>query len=333
MIHTPKKMTLYHHLLCLLHKVFGVVGLHHHQKIRTEFSPQETSDILAAWIKSGKPFMASRFGAVEIGSVANYYSIKYQKHNVWKYLTNRQCEWWWNEGSRFCMRNNAGFFPTDDANLELFGELMLEDMKNIDVLFSWQEKEVIFREQLQKAKKVGFIWIDPFWCERPWTSTLAGKTVLVVHPFANEIYSQYKNKRKMLHANPDILPEFNLITIKAVQSIGGNDDYEDWFDALEAMKAQISAVDFDVCLLGCGAYGMPLAAFIKRLGKQAIHFGGSLQLLFGIKGKRWESEDYGRNYFSDKKGKYPSLINEHWIRPYDSSKFNGAEKVENGCYW
>ena len=27
--------------------------------------------------------------------------------------------------------------------------------------------------------------------------------------------------------------------------------------------------------LGCGAYGFPLAAHVKRMGKKAIHMGGS----------------------------------------------------------
>ena len=44
-----------------------------------------------------------------------------------------------------------------------------------------------------------------------------------------------------------------------------------------------------VALLGCGAYGMPLGAFIKDgLKKPAIHVDGVLQLLFEIKGKRWD---------------------------------------------
>ena len=42
--------------------------------------------------------------------------------------------------------------------------------------------------------------------------------------------------------------------------------------------------DFDVALIGCGAYGFPLAAKLKTAGKQAIHLGGVLQALFGIKG-------------------------------------------------
>lgn len=50
------------------------------------------------------------------------------------------------------------------------------------------------------------------------------------------------------------------------------------------MEQDISKIEFDVCLLGCGAYGMPLAAYIKeKLQKTAIHIGGSLQLFLVLK--------------------------------------------------
>jgi hypothetical protein len=36
----------------------------------------------------------------------------------------------------------------------------------------------------------------------------------------------------------------------------------------------IDCLEFDVALIGAGAYGLPLAACVKRLGKKAIHMGG-----------------------------------------------------------
>lgn len=85
------------------------------------------------------------------------------------------------------------------------------------------------------------------------------------------------------------MPDFDLITIKAVQSLGGGEQFQSWFDALDWMKAEIDKHDYDICLIGCGAYGFPLAAHVKRLGKKAFHLGGALQLVFGIRGRRWEN--------------------------------------------
>ena len=109
--------------------------------------------------------------------------------------------------------------------------------------------------------------------------------------------------------------------MKPVQSIGDNKiayNYESWFDALKDMKKQIKTIDFDIALIGAGAYGLFLADYCKSLGKKAVHMGGDTQLLFGIKGKRWD--DYG-------------IYNEYWVRPSEEDKPLGAEKVEGGCYW
>lgn len=298
-----------------------------------EMDADVAAKIIYDKISEGKPLMVSRFGAVEISALLNYCGIKSQRHNVWKFIKGQESEWWWNEGTRHCMKYNAGFFPNDDESLSRFGELMLRCIPDIDILLSWQPGEVYFKELLKKATLVGFIFVDPYWSKKPWTKVLKGKKVLVVHPFAQEIQYQYIHNRTKLFKNPEILPEFNLKTFQAVQSIGGNTQFQSWFEALKYMEDQIDKEDYDICLLGCGAYGMPLAAHIKETGKQAIHFGGSLQLLFGIRGKRWETNHYGFDYFADGIGKYPELINEYWIRPFNSSKFDGSQNVEGGCYW
>lgn len=78
--------------------------------------------------------------------------------------------------------------------------------------------------------------------------------------------------------------------------------------------------DFDVALIGCGAYGFQLASRIKKMGKVSIHMGGALQTLFGIKGSRWDKQ-------------YSSMYNNAWVYPSAAETPAGAEKVEGGCYW
>jgi hypothetical protein len=97
----------------------------------------------------------------------------------------------------------------------------------------------------------------------------------------------------------------------------------DWFEALKHMEDEISQLDFDIALIGCGAYGMALAAHVKRMGKQAVHLAGWTQMLFGIYGNRWLRDQPA----------YAKFINGYWIRPSESEKPKGAEKVEGGCYW
>lgn len=100
--------------------------------------------------------------------------------------------------------------------------------------------------------------------------------------------------------------------------------FQNWFEALDFMTQEISKIDFDIALIGCGAYGFPLASNIKNMGKIAIHCGGATQLFFGIKGKRWEIEqpDVGKKLFND-----------YWVRPSKEETISDSEKIENGCYW
>lgn len=103
--------------------------------------------------------------------------------------------------------------------------------------------------------------------------------------------------------------------------------FNTWFDALDYMKSEIDKCDYDVCLIGCGAYGFPLAAHVKHNGKQAIHLGGTLQLLFGIKGNRWFDPD------SFLYPKFKELLNENWVKPLETEKPLVANQIEGGCYW
>lgn len=217
------------------------------------------------------------------------------------------------------MRINAGFFPCEKSYLKRFTKIMLEDIKQIDILVSWRPEEIFFQKSLRKSFRIGLADLVPSNDQSFWTHELKGKHVLVIHPFAESIEKQYKNREKLFD-NPDTLPELaSLRTIKAVQTIAGNSmGFGDWFEALEHMKQEIDKHDFDVALTGCGAYGLPLAAYIKRKGKKSIHMGGSLQLLFGIKGKRWDNSP---------------LYNEHWTSPSASERPANLNMVENGCYW
>ena len=88
------------------------------------------------------------------------------------------------------------------------------------------------------------------------------------------------------------------------------------------MCNQIKKTEFDIAIIGCGAYGFPLAAFVKKLGKKAIHLGGATQILFGIKGKRWD------NFETISK-----LYNQHWVYPDKSEYPDNYKMVGEGCYW
>lgn len=272
-----------------------------------------------------EPCMIARFGANELSCLVNYLGIsnKKQYKSYWKYINSQSPEWWWEKSLIKQMQTHAGFFPGKIDKIEQFCELMLNDIKEVDILGSWLKEEVFFQKELEPAKKVVLEDLEPFFCNYPWTQALEGKKVLIVHPFAETIELQYK-KRDVLFKN-NLLPKFELKTIKAVQSIAGiKTEFSDWFEALESMKNKIDQVDYDICIIGAGAYGFPLAAHVKRRGKKAIHLAGVTQLLFGIKGKRWETYVVWP---------YTNLYNEYWVRPHENEKPQNANLIEGACYW
>lgn len=301
------------------------------------YNRQSSNDIIYNLLKSGKPCMISRFGTTELNCINNYLCVQKGKTHFFKclkeYIIDNTHTPWWNEDHFFTMQKTAGLFPPSMQTAQKFSEISLEAAANIDILGCHQYYEKFM--PIQKAKKVQLEMLYPFFVEQPWTRALKGKRVLVVHPFDSTIQLQYK-KRNVLFENPDILPDFELLTLKAEQTIGGESRFDSWFEALDYMKAEIAKIDFDVCILGCGAYGMPLASYVKNLGKQAIHLGGGTQLLFGIKGKRW-MEQYNDVWHYrpgiDININYRPLFNKHWVYPQKSEKPKSADKVEDGCYW
>ena len=277
------------------------------------------------------PCMIARFGAFEFATIRNFIGVKVQKHSFISYITGKSEQWWWEDKLLNLMQSNAGFFPANHENAIKFGRLMLEDTKLLDILGVWMEDYIALNAFYPaNLKFVHVSSLEPFWAKINWTMALESKRVLVIHPFAELIESQYRNKREQL----GLLPLFELKTIKAVQSIGGyNVQFQNWFEALHYMEEEIDKADFDVALLGCGAYGFPLAAYIKRKGKKAVHLGGALQLLFGIRGKRWEDPNFGVVGWGLKKGSYLALMNEYWVRPDRKNTPKNADKVEGACYW
>ena len=312
--------------LKVLRKVYGKCLDIPQTKAFGENDAEKASQIIYNVLMSPKPCMIARFGATELSCLANYIGVTQHQNRFLDYIKGLSHPWWWEPNRMNQMGKLSGFFPISTVKIQQFCALMLRDIPQVDVLGSWLPREDLFDLALSNSQKVNLELLNPYSSKTPWTKALSGKKVLVVHPFARTIERQYK-KRKLLFKD-DLLPQFELKTVQAVMSFAGNKvDYADWFEALEAMKAQIDQHDYDICLIGCGAYGFPLAAHVKRMGKKGFHLGGSLQLLFGIRGKRWENPNYSSQYH------YAQLINEHWVRPDDAEKPAGAMQVEGGCYW
>lgn len=277
-------------------------------------SSEEINLTIKNAILSGIPFLAGRFGATELFAVRTFDFCVHSKYD--KALS--QMQMW------------SGFFPPTEKMGVKFKNLMVESIPEADAMGIWMLpfEEYYLKKYGKKELAITYLldlepWSAP---KNPWSAALKGKKVLVIHPFNNTIEKQYA-KHTLLYPETNILPEFELKTLKAVQTIAGEKDgrFETWFEALEWMYQQAMKIDFDIAIIGCGAYGFPLAAKIKKAGKQAIHMAGATQLLFGIKGRRWEDNSvfaYVQKFFNDA-----------WVYPDEDDRPQNASKVENGCYW
>ncbi|HJH72136.1 MAG TPA: hypothetical protein OIM39_13950 [Bacteroidaceae bacterium] len=294
-----------------------------------DLKDQEANDYVFELLASGKPAMVSKFGSVELSNLVSRHideTTGLTKEVIHDYLhfKNVQIAYWaWLKN----LCSNAGFFPYDlDLGLKWY-HLMMEDIKQVDILGSYIYEEKYIANFMNCSKRINIDgYFSPFRWKNPWTKILKDKKVLIVHPFVESIKYQYEHNREKLFDNPDVLPKFQeLILVKAVQTQANAKDprFKTWFEALQYMKDEIDKYDYDIALIGCGAYGMCLAAHVKRKGKQAVHLASMTQMLFGIYGKRWlDSEPECRKY-----------INKYWIRPNENERPVGAEKIEGGCYW
>lgn len=297
---------------------------------REVLSAKEGNLKLKELIEKGEPFAAARYGGTETKTIADvlYTQAGGKLGGVSDKTLDR-------------IMKLSGFFPADKKLLNKFTDLYMECSPKLDMLGVWN---ILLQSYLADEKAVNATlaelnMFEPYYFAKPWTQALKGKKVLVVHPFAGTIEKQYE-KRKAIFSNwselikyttgevadesIEVMPEFTLTTVKAVQTLAGEKDdrFGDWFEALNYMYEECMKQDFDIALIGCGAYGLPLAVKLKEAGKQAVHVGGALQLFFGIKGSRWDNHD-----------RISKLYNDAWVRPGDEDKIKASGVVEGSCYW
>lgn len=296
----------------------------------TLMSGEQLNDYIYKGLLNDEPFMVARFGSVELDSALYTYLCELPLLERYKLYVQKKIPFIrYNEDyARHLMNplcNNAGFFPNDISLLSKYSNRLLNmdtpcldccccsQWVNEDLAFNFFPNNIVFSELND---------MEPYDYSQPWSRALKGKRVLVVHPFADTIVKQY-SKRDLLWANNDVLPEFELYTIKAVQSIAGEKtQFNNWFEALHYMENQMDSIDYDIAIIGCGAYGFSLAAHAKRSGKKAVHLGGATQILFGIKGKRWDDMPAVNKFYNDS-----------WVYPSAEETPKDNKKVEDGCYW
>ena len=225
------------------------------------------------------------------------------------------------------LAEQSGVFPNTEEVFHRFAEIYLERLRSLDGSAVWQNTSEgrILREFAPSAQWVSIKGLEPYLFTRPWSRALAGKRVLVIHPFEDSIRSQFERRDLIWREMPGVLPDCDIEVIRAPYGFSKT-EFRDWFEMLQWLETQVveafAKARFHVALIGCGAAGIPLAAKVKQMGGIGIHLGGPLQLLFGIRGRRW-----------DQRLEFHRVFNEHWVRPRPEETPDAAAKVDGGGYW
>ncbi len=276
---------------------------------------EEGNQLIYELLTDDQPQLICRMGSAELVVLLNYQFKQTGKLKEWDYPKI-------NEG---LFRMNAVFPPTADT-LKKFSELYLSCLPAIDAFAVWYNygEHTLHQTYFSTAPLFPIETLEPFRFQTPWSRALAGKKILVVSPFEVSVKKQYENKQ-FLFENNDVLPECELMVYRSFNSYTDEPaDGCDWFWYLEKMNQQIAAIEFDIALVAAGPFGLPLAATIKAMGKKAVHVGGALQLLFGIKGNRWEERP-----------EFAAFMNEYWIKPSGNEVPPQKVKtsIDNSSYW
>lgn len=281
----------------------------------------DANSMISQAITEYRPLMAARLGRGEVRFLSKI--LLRRGLGASEVLLHR-----WLEGSDLIWAGKDSWFrrslgasiPRANKLLDLY----LGAMRNTDLLGSWSPGETIFASHLEGSFLDTLASLEPFRHEVPWSKELAGRKVLVVHPFARTIRGQYQHVRHHLFGDKNVLPDFDLLTLTPfMEGIRNPAAGQDLVSQFEQVRDEMLAEDFDVTLIGAGPMGFLLASEAKKHGRIAVHLGGATQLLFGIRGRRWDRAETADLFY-----------NEFWVRPAGDEtpeSFGGA--YDNGDYW
>ncbi len=275
--------------------------------------------VLERAIRDATPFAAGKMGSDEVRALAVF-----KKREEARAKGKAPPPY-----STYILRNvhtNCGVFPKNEKSFDHWAERYLDAVKACDALAAWDVagEAVILKTFCPKTTLLQLVSLEPYFSENPWTRSLEGKRVLVISPFVDTIRGQYA-RRKQVWGNRHVLPDFELLTIRAPLSAGlVPSKHPDWVASFEELKGQMDGLAYDVALIGAGAFSLPLAVHAKARGKIGIHLGGALQILFGVAGHRWKTNP-----------RFMPFFNEAWTGPSKEETPKDVDKKRNGSpdYW
>lgn len=158
----------------------------------------------------------------------------------------------------------------------------------------------------------------------PTFKLIGDKKVLVISSFSDLIKQQYESG-KVYKLGIDFPKIHALDCVTTPYCFLNQGPHQNYFETVESIFKEIQTKDFDIALLGCGAYGHMLTHKIhSELKKDAIYIGGPITNFFGILSTRELNHGMGKDI----------VLNEYWITTIpESFRPSNYKYIEDGCYW
>lgn len=274
-------------------------------------------------LSASEPFFVGRNGTIEI-EVLFFWSL---------YRPSRP----YLDHVRLQIERNAGIFPSTDESIDRWCEEYCVSLRLMNGgPAGWYQptahiENSILDFQAPHAFRTPLRSLEPYYVPAGsrWTEKLAGKKVTVVSSFTDTIQRQLLRQKEIW---PNGLLDISGVDWSFVRTgyapitAAGNaewpDDCTTWEEAVEYVILQVQNRGSEVALIGCGGLGMIIAGRLKELGISSIVLGGAIQVLFGIKGRRWARHDVISGFWNDA-----------WVSPSADEVPGAAKTIEGGCYW
>lgn len=238
----------------------------------------------------------------------------------------------------FILERNAGVFPMDrSGNFTAWREASIEATKCADALaMGWYEplaerEAQCFKHWGVTAKPLALRDLEPYYApyDKQWTIHLRNHTVAVVTSFAQTASTQVGRAHE-IWGDRIVIPgdiEWRFIQTGHSPSVAkGTNEWpkgiRSWKDAVNHVVAEVVKTGARFALIGCGGLGMLIGKALKDRGVICVVMGGAIQVLFGIKGRRWETHPIISTFWNDA-----------WVWPSATETPGAAKTIEGGCYW
>jgi hypothetical protein len=290
-------------------------------------------------IKENKPIMIGKIGATELQII--YQTILIERNLINDYNPTTKHE-----------AINTGMHPPINDTFKLFAKLYLDELKNINILASWNDNliqiEAMIWYQVITSNRnpdeikdiVDLMSLESFYTNPAnwWQNLYKNKTILIISPFTDSIFKQleYPQRNKVWNGKWNNFwdASINFKYIKFPHPFATLSKEEqlkypaNFIEVIEKYKNEINSIgDFDIALIGAGCFSIFLCSYIKnKIGKSVFHLGGGLQMMFGVYGNRWFQNGNPNDFFKE-------YINEYWIRPSNDEIPIGYKQQENGAYF